>query len=91
MKTRKEIWIDTKELEAVICGVARLSEALRDEPYTYSLAGILAQGEDQPAAAHSFVEKYYEMTAGALELIAAATTIIATGLANADIEIVVRD
>ena len=91
MKKQKEIWIDTDELEAVICGVARLSEALRAEPYSYSLAGIEAKDEDQAAAAHNFVEEYYELTAGALELIAAATSVIATSLANGDIEIVVKD
>lgn len=89
----KKIWTDPADMENAICSISRLSEALRTEPYSYSVDGITGNGsmEERGQAALDFIEKYYELTAGTLELIAAASGLVATALANANAKIVLMD
>ena len=89
----KEIWIDPADLEIVITGISRVCEALTMEPYSYTVDGIIGTVDDKSrgVAAVDFLQKYYDITGGLLELIAGASGIIAKGLANDDISIVLKD
>lgn len=89
----RQIWIDPADLEILIIGLSRVCEALTMEPYSYTIDGIIGTGDNKSRgeAAVDFLQKYYDITGGILELIAGASGIIAKGLANNDINSVLKD
>ena len=81
------------DLEGVINAIPLLCAGLQEVAYNYTLTGIL-QGMANPVQhntthenALAFVEAYYTLTAGAIDIIGAAASLVSNGLSNGDIEI----
>lgn len=93
MSTEKKIYIDTVNLEIIVGGVNHICQALQVGPYGCTLQGILGDGsmKEQADAARRFLDDYYELTSGILELITGATGIIADGFANGELELSIAD
>lgn len=92
MSEIRKMYVDTSNLETVIFGVNAVCSALSAGPYGYTAAGI-ARGDSQDEQGRNalhFVENYYDLTAGVVELIAGATGIIADGISNGEIELTVK-
>lgn len=93
MSEIRKMYVDTSNLETVIFGVNAVCSALSTGPYSYIAAGI-ARGDrqdEQGRNALEFVDDYYDLTAGVMELIAGATGIIADGISNGEIELTSRE
>ena len=90
---RAKLDIDAAEFEGVLLSIPRLCRGLQEVAYSYNLDGVLMgyANQTQHNTTHEnaldFVEAYYELTAGAIALIEAATNIVSIGLANGDIAI----
>ena len=92
MSETKKMYVDTFNLETVIFGVNAVCNALSAGPFGLRQVGV-ARGDsrdEQGRNALEFVENYYDLTAGVLELIAGATGIIADGISNGEIELTVK-
>lgn len=92
MSEIKKIYVDASNIETIILGVNAVCSALSTGPYSYMAAGI-ARGDrqdEQGRNALEFVNDYYDLTAGVVELIAGAIGIIADGISNGEIELTVR-
>lgn len=88
----EKMYVDAYNLEAVIFGVNAICNALNAGPFGLRQTGV-ARGDsrdEQGRNALEFVEDYYDLTAGVVELIAGATGIIADGISNGEIELTVK-
>ena len=93
MSEIKKIYVDASNIETIILGVNTVCSALSIGPYSYTVAGI-ASGDsidEQGRNAIRFIEDYYALTAGVLELIAGATGIIADGISNGEVVLSVEN
>lgn len=89
----EKMYVDFANIETIILGVNAVCSALSAGPYGYTAAGI-ARGDSQDEQGRNalhFVENYYDLTAGVVELIAGATGIIADGISNGEIELTSRE
>lgn len=87
--SEKKMFVDVSNLETIIFGVNRICDALSMGPYGLTAAGILSEGtyKERGTQAYDFLENYFELTAGALKLVAGATAILADGVENGELEL----
>ena len=88
-----QMHVSTGTLTEIIFGINQVSAGMEQAVFDSTLEGIYTKRPELPdeTNARIFLDSYFDLTAGAFRLIAAASDILCTALVNMEIDIVSSD
>ena len=85
--------VSDSTLTEILFGINQVSEAMEQATFDSNLEGVFTRRPELPCDinARIFLDSYYDLIAGTFRLIAAASDVLCTALANTEIDIVSCD